>query len=75
MQDHWTDQEDDNGHPDGDHIHIPLESRIHRPKYIIHIKAVHIFIYQKYIFQLTKGGKMQEVQPDAVFPHHFEKAF
>ena len=44
----------------GDHIHIPLESRIHRPKYVIHIKAVHIFIYQKYIFQLTEGGKCKK---------------
>lgn len=41
----------------GDHIHIPLEPCVHCPENIIHVKAVHIFIYEEYIFQLTERGK------------------
>ena len=43
-----------------DDVRVTLESRIHCPNHIVHIKAVHIFIYKKHMLQLTKCRKCQQ---------------
>ena len=46
----------------GDHIHISLESCVHRPENIIHVKTIHIFIYKKYIENTHRLVEIDGVQ-------------
>ena len=44
----------------GDDICVSLHSGVHGPKYIFHIKAVYILVYQKYMLQLTESREGQK---------------